>query len=167
MKKIAQSFSKNFIIRFYVRLLLFFIRQFSRIISILKYKALVKESLDSICHYSTEIKYGNNIKVGNNTRIGPNCTLGGYGGIIIGKNVVISSFVIIETAGLILEDGPPYNKHFGKKIIIEDGVWIGSNSIILNNVTIGENSIIGAGTVITKDIPRNSIIVGSLNRQIK
>ena len=167
MKKIVQYFAGMFLVMYIVRLILFLLKQFSRIISTLKYRALVNSPSNSICHYSTEIKCGKNIKVGNNTRIGPNCTLGGYGGIVIGENVVISSFVIIETAGLILKNGPPYDKHFGKKIIIEDGVWIGSNSLVLNGVTIGENSIIGAGTVITKDIPKNSIIVGSVNRKIK
>ena len=167
MRKIVQYFAKLYLVRLLVLLILFVMNQVSRVISNLKYKSLVVNSGNSICHYSTEIKYGKNIIVGDNTRIGKNCVLGGKGGIVIGENVVVSSFVIIETAGLILENGPPYNKHFGKKIVINDGVWIGSNAVILNGVTIGKNSIIGAGTIITKDVLENSIIVGNKNRKIK
>jgi acetyltransferase-like isoleucine patch superfamily enzyme len=128
---------------------------------------LVKNCTNSICHYSTEIKYGQNIKVGLNTRIGKYCTLGGKGGITIGQNVVISKGVTIETAGLDLNEGPPYLSHIAKPIIIQDGVWVGANSIILSGVTVGENSIIGAGTVITKSIPPKSIIVGAYNRKLE
>jgi len=53
------------------------------------------------------------------------------------------------------------------EIIIEDDVWIGSNSVILSGVTIGRGSIIGAGSVVTKDIPRYSIVGGNPARIIK
>lgn len=72
-----------------------------------------------------------------------------------------------ETAGLDLKKGPPYNSHFGKPIVIEDGVWIGTNCIILGNVSIGKNAIIGAGCVITKDVAPGDIVVGSANRVLK
>ncbi|SDL80828.1 transferase hexapeptide (six repeat-containing protein) [Salinimicrobium catena] len=93
--------------------------------------------------------------------------MGGKGGITIGRNVVLSKFVTIETAGLDLAEGPPYNHHIAKPIFIEDGVWIGTNSSVLSGITIGKNSIIGAGVVVTKDIPANSIIVGLGNRNLK
>jgi virginiamycin A acetyltransferase len=53
------------------------------------------------------------------------------------------------------------------KIIIEEDVWIGSNSVVLSGVKIGRGSIIGAGSVVTKDIPRYSIAVGNPARVIK
>lgn len=52
-------------------------------------------------------------------------------------------------------------------INIEEDVWIGSNSTILSGVTIGRGSIIGAGSVVTKDIPRYSIAVGNPAKVIK
>ena len=52
-------------------------------------------------------------------------------------------------------------------IIIEDDVWIGSNSVILSGVQIGRGSIIGAGSVVTKDIPPYSIAVGSPAKVLK
>ena len=45
-------------------------------------------------------------------------------------------------------------------VTIKDGVWIGAGAIILPGVTIGENSVIGAGSVVTKDIPPNVVAVG-------
>jgi maltose O-acetyltransferase len=167
MKKIIQVFASFSLTRLFTLIFLKFRGFIERIISNLKYRALVKDCADSICHYTTEIKYGDRIKVGKGSRIGKNCTLGAKGGISIGENVVLSKYVTIETAGLDLSQGPPYNKHFGKPIIIEDGVWIGTNSIILNGVTIGENSVIGACTVVTKDVNPSSIIVGSSNRKLK
>ena len=164
MRKIIQTISSFFFVRYFVKLMLTINSFFDRIWSNLKFKSLVKNSGDSICHYSTEIKYGENIKICNNTRIGPNCTLGAKGSIVIGDNVVVSKYVSIETAGLDYKKGPPYSSHKSSQIIIENGVWIGSNVIVLGGVTIGENSIIGAGCVITKNIPPKSLIVGMPNR---
>lgn len=55
---------------------------------------------------------------------------------------------------------------FGK-ILIKSGVWIGAGSILLPGVTIGENSVIGAGSIVTKDIPPNVIAVGNPCRPIR
>ena len=54
-----------------------------------------------------------------------------------------------------------------KGITIEDDCWIGSNVIILDGVTIGRGSVIGAGTLVTKDIPARSIIVDKRNPVIR
>ena len=167
MRKIIQTISSIFFVRYFVKLILNIKSFFDRIWSNLKFKSLVKNSGDSTCHYSTEIKFGENIRIGNNTRIGPNCTLGAKGSIVIGDNIVISKYVSIETAGLDYKKGPPYSSHKSSQIIIENGVWIGSNVIVLGGVTIGENSIIGAGCVVTKNIPPKSLIVGTPNRVLK
>lgn len=167
MRKIIQVFSSFFFVRYIVKLILNCKYLIGRVWSNLKFKSLVINSGNSICHYSTEIKFGENIKIGNYTRIGPNCTLGAKSPIIIGDNVVVSKCVSIETAGLDFKKAPPYNIHKSSQIIIENGVWIGSNVIVLGGVTIGENSIIGAGCVITKDVSAFSIIVGSPIRKLK
>jgi len=164
MRKIIQIISSIFFVRYFVKIILNIKTFFDRIWSNLKFKSLVRNSGDSTCHYSTEIKFGENIRIGNKTRIGPNCTLGAKGSIVIGDNVVVSKYVSIETAGLDYKKGPPYSSHKSSQIIIENGVWIGSNVIVLGGVTIGENSIIGAGCVITKNIPPKSLIVGMPNR---
>ena len=55
----------------------------------------------------------------------------------------------------------------GKPINVEDNVWIGGGAIILGGVTIGKNSVIGAGTVVTKDVPANSVVVGNPGRVVR
>lgn len=52
----------------------------------------------------------------------------------------------------------------GEPITVEDNVWIGGGAIILGGVTIGKNSVIGAGTVVTKDVPANSSWSATLPR---
>ncbi len=48
-----------------------------------------------------------------------------------------------------------------KEVVIEDGVFIGINSIVLPGVTIGKNSVVGAGSVVTKDVPQSTIVAGN------
>ena len=54
-----------------------------------------------------------------------------------------------------------------KKVIIKDDVWIGSNVIILPGVTIESGAIIGAGSVVTKDVLKNTIVAGNPAKVIK
>lgn len=138
----------------------------SSFVSHLKFKALIKNSKrKSACHWTVEIKYGDNIEIGYHSAIGPYSCLGAKSPITIGSYVRISRGVIIETAGLDLMQPTPY-PHISKPIVIEDGVWIASNAIILGGVTIGANSIIGAGAVVSKDVPPNSIMVNQALRNI-
>ncbi len=58
-------------------------------------------------------------------------------------------------------------KEFAKKIIIGNNVWIGGSTIICPGVKIGDNVTVGAGSVVTKDIPNNVIAVGNPCRVIK
>ena len=54
-----------------------------------------------------------------------------------------------------------------KPIVLKDNVWIGDSAIICKGVTIGKNSIIGAGAVVTKDVPENSIYAGNPAKLVK
>ena len=125
-------------------------------------------------------KLGRNTKIygeikvygANNLTIGDNCSLNmyvfldaGFSSITIGNNVTISPKVTLLTGGLLYKT--KMRHHFGKEIIIEDNVWIASGAIILSGVKIGKNSVIGAGAVVTKDVPPNSVAVGVPARVIK
>lgn len=128
-----------------------------------------------------EISCSGDIKIGNFTSIsGPSSRIsGGKNGVIIGNFCSIASNVIIQENNHITERITSYfinNNLFGEKkpenqskgkIIIEDDVWIGSNSVILSGVTIGRGSIIGAGSVVTKSIEPYSVAVGNPARVIK
>ena len=54
-----------------------------------------------------------------------------------------------------------FPKHVEGPIRIEDGAWIGVGAIILANVTVGTKSIVGAGSVVTRDVPPHSIVAGN------
>jgi len=113
------------------------------------------------------IKYSPQIIIGNNVIINPDCHIGAINEIIIGNNVLIASKVFITdhfhgeiNSEAINEVASKRNLFSKGPVKIEDNVWIGEGVVILPNVIIGENSIIGANTVVTKDIPRNSIVGG-------
>ena len=59
------------------------------------------------------------------------------------------------------EEGLPFFRTYALPVKINDNVWIGGGVIILPGVEIGENSIIGAGSVVNKSIPENSLAIGS------
>ena len=65
------------------------------------------------------------------------------------------------------EDGSPYDLEFGRPIIIGNDCWIASNVTICGGVTIGDNCVIGAGSVVTRDIPANSLAAGNPCRVIR
>lgn len=122
-------------------------------------------------------EYGRNIHFGNKVIVNMNCTFLDNNRINIGNNVMIAPDVKIFTAthSVKLSERMPERKSPGASICdtialpvtIEDGVWIGGGSIILSGVTIGRNTVIGAGSVVTKNIPENSIAVGNPCRVIK
>lgn len=89
-----------------------------------------------------------------------------YGGNVeIGKNVKIGYGVIILSVSSIT--GSKNVQIIRKPVIIGDNVEIGSNTVILPGVTIGDNSTIGANSLVNKDIPPNSVAVGSPARVIR
>lgn len=115
---------------------------------------------------TTTFKYKENIEIADNVSIGPNVAIGAKSKVLLGDFVRISQNVIIETAGCDLDTVIPY-KHKSSPISIEENVWIGSSAIILSGVTIGRNSIIGAGTIVYKDVPANSIVLPPKSEVIK
>ncbi len=100
--------------------------------------------------------------------IGNNCGFSGVSivadiGVIIGNNVKVGANTKIGDR----DDHPEIYASQPAKIIIEDNVWIGMNVTIMKGVTIGKNSIIGAGAIVTKDIPANVIAAGIPCKVIK
>lgn len=78
--------------------------------------------------------------------------------ITIGDNVRVGANVTIID-GDAHQDDPRSGKN--KPVVIEDNVWIGANVTVLKGVTIGKNSLVGAGSVVTKDIPANVVAAGN------
>lgn len=108
--------------------------------------------------------------IGQDTYIGPYTCLSGYGDITIGKDCLIASHASLYAHNYSFEDADKLIRLQGyshKGIQIEDNCWLGSGVRIMDGVTIGTGSIIGAGAVVTKDIPPNSIAVGTPAKVIK
>lgn len=106
--------------------------------------------------------YGINIEVGNNFFANYNLVILDVAKVIIGENVLIAPNVAIYTArhpvsAEIRNSGEEY----GIGVTIGNNVWIGGNSVILPGCHIGDNTVIGAGSVVTKDIPNNVIAAGN------
>lgn len=108
------------------------------------------------------------IIIGNHTRIGMGNTI--IGPVMIGNNVILAQNVVTSALNHNFEDVLTTINQQGVKtdqIIIENNVWIGANSTILAGVHIGEHVVVGAGSVVTKDIPPFSVVVGNPAKIIK
>lgn len=81
--------------------------------------------------------------------------------ITIGKNVLVGPSVTISTTGHPVSPAHRADGMYSFPVTIKDNLWIGANVVILPGVTIGENSVIGAGSVVTKDIPANAVAFGA------
>jgi acetyltransferase-like isoleucine patch superfamily enzyme len=113
---------------------------------------------------------GVGMTVGPNTYIGPHCILGAAGGINVGADVVMGAYVQLLAENHNFESGDlPINRQgvTRRGIVVEDGCWLGNSVIVLDGVRIGSNSVIGAGSVVTHDIPQDSIAVGNPARVIR
>ena len=109
---------------------------------------------------------GINIKVGENVFINSCCRFQDQGGIEIGDGSLIGHNTTIATLN---HDFNPAKRQnlIPTPVKIGKNVWIGSDCTILPGVSIGDGAIIGAGSVVTKSIPRNAIAVGNPARVIK
>lgn len=101
--------------------------------------------------------------------IGNNCSFSGvsiwcFEKISIGKRVRVGANVLIMD-GDAHQDDPRAGAN--APIVIEDNVWIGGNTIVLKGVTIGKNSVIGAGSIVTHNIPENVVAAGNPCKVIK
>lgn len=104
------------------------------------------------------------ITIGKRSSINQYVVINGQGGVRIGDSVMIAAFVSMFAANHVFDDPslPMLEQGLSSKggIRIEDDVWIGTHAVILDGVTIGTGSVIGAGAVVTKDVPPFSIVTG-------
>jgi len=105
---------------------------------------------------------GSELEIGDNSGIGVNCQV--CGPIRIGNDVMMGPDVIILTSNHRFDrlDIPMWKQGYypPEPVVIGDDVWIGTRTIILPGIKIGRGAIIGAGAVVTKDVPEFSIVVG-------
>lgn len=114
-------------------------------------------------HFEPDFRceFGFNISIGDNFFANFDCIMLDGNNITIGNNVLLAPRVGLYTANHAID---PEERIAGgcyaRPITIEDNVWIGAGVHIMGGVTVGKNSIIGAGSVVTKDIPTNVIAAG-------
>lgn len=113
-------------------------------------------------------EYGNHIEVGENFYANVNCIMLDVGKITIGDNVLFGPNVSIYTAGHPIHPKSRNSGYeYGIPVTIGSNVWIGGSCVILPGVSIGNNVVIGAGSVVTKDIPDNVCAAGNPCRVIR
>ena len=97
------------------------------------------------------------VTIGNHCDFGPNVTI----------VTPIHPMLAAERIAYPDENGEKKRLCLAKPVVIRDGCWIGANTVILPGVTVGENCVIGAGSVVTRDVPPNSFAAGNPCRVIR
>jgi acetyltransferase-like isoleucine patch superfamily enzyme len=122
------------------------------------------------CQIDDETKIGAFVEIQKNARIGKRCKISSH--TFICEGVTIEDNVFVGHSVAFINDAYPRSTTPGgdlqtetdwkvEKTVVKKGASIGSGSTILSKVTIGENAIVGAGSVVTRDVPPNSIAYGN------
>ena len=109
-----------------------------------------------------------NVHVGKNVAINFNCTFVDDGEIFIGDDCMIGPGCNLATS--VHPISPRLRRHklqYNKPIHIGNNVWFGAGVTVLPGITVGDNAIVGAGSVVTKDVPANAIVAGNPARLIR
>ena len=110
---------------------------------------------------------GEDIRVGRNVFINQNCTMYDLGGIDIADDVMIGPNVSIITSSHPLEPSQRRAFVIAKPVVIGRNVWLAAGATILGGVTVGENSVVAAGAVVTRNVPRDSLVGGNPAKLIR
>ncbi len=135
-----------------------------------EYNALLKELLGDNLGENSQIiapfsgAAFDHIKIGNNVYINSNSLLMARGGITIDDDVMVAANV-----QFLSNNHDEYDRQVltCKPIHVKKGVWIGAGASILPGVTVGEYAIVGAGAIVTKDVPDYSVVVGVPAKVVK
>jgi acetyltransferase-like isoleucine patch superfamily enzyme len=123
-----------------------------------------------IHHGALLATHGGSIRLGERCSVNAYSILYGHGGLEIGRFVRIAPHCIVvpmnhefaDTSRPIMEQGLRC-----EGIVIEDDVWIGAHSVVLDGCTVGRGAVIAAGSIVTRDVPRNAVVAGSPARVVK
>ena len=112
--------------------------------------------------------YGQNIHLGEHVFLNVLCIILDCNEVRIGDHVMIGPGVQIYTAAHMLEaEARNQGWEIAKPIVIEDNVWLGGGAILVPGVRIGRNAVVGAGAVVTRNVPANTVVAGNPARVIR
>jgi maltose O-acetyltransferase len=128
--------------------------------------SLVRELFGSVgnnpgIEHNFHCDLGYNIHVGDNFYAGYNCTILDMAEVRVGNNCMFGPNVALYTAGHNIQPEARNKSGYAIPITIGNDVGIGGSCVILAGVKIGDNSVVAAGSVVTKDVPANTIAAGS------
>ncbi|MFC6260166.1 sugar O-acetyltransferase [Levilactobacillus fujinensis] len=104
--------------------------------------------------------FGPHIFIGENVYVNQGVMFVDLGGIYLADGALIGPGASLITVNHV-EDPAHRRDVYAQAVHIEKNAWIGANALVLPGVTVGENAIVGAGAIVTKDVPANVIVVGS------
>jgi acetyltransferase-like isoleucine patch superfamily enzyme len=116
------------------------------------------------------IEYPNGLSIGRNVGLNTGCWINARGGVTLGDDVILGPYCVIHSANHRVGrlDIPIRNQGYDEApVYIGNNVWLGAQVIVLPGVTIGDNAVIGAGAVVTHDIPPNAVAAGNPARVIR
>jgi maltose O-acetyltransferase len=112
--------------------------------------------------------YGQNIHIGDHVFLNVLCTILDCNEVHIGDHVMIGPAVQIYTAAHHLQaESRIQGWEVAKPIVIEDNAWLGGGAILLPGVTVGRNAVVGAGAVVTRSVPADTVVAGNPARAIR
>jgi UDP-2-acetamido-3-amino-2,3-dideoxy-glucuronate N-acetyltransferase len=117
-----------------------------------------KTTIGQNVNIGNKVKIGNNVKIQNNVSIYEGVELENY--VFCGPSMVFTNILIPRS------EFPQRGSEFYKKTLVKKSASIGANATIVCGITIGKYSLIGAGAVVTKDVPDFSLIVGNPGRKV-
>ena len=110
---------------------------------------------------------GRHIRIGRNVFINQNCTFYDLGGIDIGDDVMIGPNVGLIGSSHPLDPATRRSVTIGKPISIGRNVWIAAGATVIGGVAVGENAVVAAGSIVTRDVPPNTLVGGNPARIIR
>jgi maltose O-acetyltransferase len=112
--------------------------------------------------------YGTNTYIGDHVFLNYMCTILDNNEVHIGHHVMVGPAVQIYTAAHDLQvEARIQGWEVAKPIVIEDNVWLGGGAILLPGVRIGRNAVVGAGAVVSRSVPENTVVAGNPARVIR
>ncbi|MFZ3367157.1 MAG: acyltransferase [Candidatus Sulfotelmatobacter sp.] len=128
------------------------------------------------CEVGDETKIGAFVEIQKNAKVGKRCKISSH--TFICEGVTIEDNVFIGHGVTFINDSYPRSTTAGgglqteadwkvEKTVVKKGASIGSGATILSNISIGENAIVGAGSVVTKNVPPNTIVIGNPARLLR